>query len=522
MTGRLTTLGEIPGHHARRQPDHVAIRCEDRQVTYAALHKESNRTANALCAVGCQPGARIGYLGRESEHYYDIAFGCAKSGTILVPVNWRLTTSEVSHILRDSAAEVLFVERDFLTTVADIRGDLPGLATVVELDTATERGAGFTAWKSAAPDTEPRRPVDPGDPAAQLYTSGTTGLPKGVVLPHRSFFALGAAMAAGGLRWVDWLPDDRSLIGLPGLNIAGLSWSMQGFEAGVTNVVMRAFVPQEAVRLIRDIGVTTTFVAPAMLQMMLAEPTADATAFASLRKVVYGGSPIGVHLLTECLELIKADFVQAYAATETGNAVALLPPADHQVGNPLLAAAGLPCPGVALRIVDRAGNVLPPGEVGEVQVRTPAVMLGYWRQQEATRKALVDGWLSMGDAGYLDDNGYLFLRDRIKDTIIVAGQNVYPAEVENALAAHPAVAEVAVIGVPHTNWGEAVHACVVRRPDAVVTPRQLMLSLKGRIADYKVPTSYEFTDALPRNPSGKVLRRELRERYWQDRPDLVH
>jgi hypothetical protein len=226
--------------------------------------------------------------------------------------------------------------------------------------------------------------------------------------------------------------------------------SMQGFEAGVTNVVMRAFVPQEAVRLIRDIGVTTTFVAPAMLQMML---------------------------------------------------------------------AGLPCPGVALRIVDRAGNVLP---TGEVQVRTPAVILGYWRQQEATRKALVDGWLSMGDAGYLDDNGYLFLRDRIKDTIIVAGQNVYPAEVENALAAHPAVAEVAVIGVPHTSWGEAVHACVVRHPDAVVMPRQLMLSLKGRIADYKVPTSYEFTDALPRNPSGKVLRRELRERYWQDRPDLVH
>jgi len=179
-------------------------------------------------------------------------------------------------------------------------------------------------------------------------------------------------------------------------------------------------------RLIRDIGVTTTFVAPAMLQMMLAEPTADKAAFASLRKVVYGGSPIGVRLLTECLELIGADFVQAYAATETGNAVALLPPADHQVGNPLLAAAGLPCPGVALRIVDRAGNVLPTGEVGEVQVRTPAVMLGYWRQQEATRNALVDGWLSMGDAGYLDDNGYLFLRDRIKDTIIVAGQNVAP------------------------------------------------------------------------------------------------
>jgi acyl-CoA synthetase (AMP-forming)/AMP-acid ligase II len=515
------TLGAIPGYHAQRRPDHVAILCEGRETTYRTLHRESNRTANTLRANGLPPGARVGYLGRESEHYYDIAFGCAKSGTVLVPVNWRLTSPEVRHILRDSDVELLFVEREFEDTVTGMRGELPRLGAMVRLDAGTDRGAGFRAWKAATPEDDPEPCAGPGDPAAQLYTSGTTGLPKGVVLPHRSFFALAAAMTGHRLDWLDWRPDDRSLIGLPGLNIAGLSWSMQGFEAGVTNVVMRAFIAQDAVQLIRQAGVTMTFVAPAMLQMMLAEPSAGPDAFASLRKVAYGGSPIGEDLLTRCMRVMEADFIQAYAATETGNAVVLLPPADHEIGSPLLKSAGRACPGVDLRIVDQSGRPVPPGVVGEVCVRTDAVMLGYWQQPEATEAVLSDGWLSMGDAGYLDENGYLFLRDRIRDTVIVAGQNVYPAEVENAIDRHPAVAEAAVIGIPHERWGEAVHACVVLKPGEAATPRQLMLSLRGQIADYNVPTSYEFVDILPRNASGKVLRRRLRERF-NDRAQASH
>jgi acyl-CoA synthetase (AMP-forming)/AMP-acid ligase II len=318
-------------------------------------------------------------------------------------------------------------------------------------------------------------------------------------------------MAGNGLDWLDWRPDDRSLIGLPGLNIAGLSWSMQGFEAGVTTVVMRSFVAQEAVALIRRLGVTTTFVAPAMLQMMLAEPAASPEAFASLRKVAYGGSLIGTDLLTACMETMGTEFVQVYSATEAGNAVTLLPPADHQPGSPLLRSAGLAIPGVTVRIAGSQGQFLPAGEVGEVWVQSDAVMLGYWRQPEATRAALADGWLRMGDLGYLDENGYLFVADRVTDTIIVAGQNVYPAEVERALGQHPAVADVAVIGVPHQRWGEAVQACVVLRPGRTATPRQLMMSLRGQIADYKIPVGYEFMDQLPRNGNGKVLRRALRD-----------
>ena len=517
----LRTLADVPGHHAGLRPDHVAMVHLGTTVTYAQLHRESNRAAHALRAAGLAAGDRVAFLGMESAHYYEIAFACAKLGAVLVPVNWRLTADEVGHQLRDCGARLLFVEEEYHATAERAAKELPELRHVVAMDAEGRRGAGYLAWKHDHPDADlPHRP-DPADPFAVLYTSGTTGLPKGVVLPHHCFFALGRAMDDSGLDWVDWKPGDRSLIGLPGLHIAGLSWAMQGFIAGVTNVVMRMFVAQDAVALIRDAEITTTFVAPAMLQMMLTEPAASADAFASLRKVVYGGSPVGQDLLVRCIEMMNADLVQAYAATETGNAVTLLPPSDHVVGSPRLRATGRPCPGVEIRIV-ADGRPCPVGGIGEVWVRTSAVMLGYWNLPEATARTLRDGWLCMGDAGYLDEDGYLYLCDRIKDTIIVAGENVYPGEVEEALAAHPAVAEAAVVGAPHPRWGESVHACVVVRDGMRVTPRELLLSLKGRIADFKIPGSYEFVDTLPRNATGKVLRRELRDRLWEGRASRIH
>lgn len=515
------TLADVPGHHAALRPDHVAAVHLGTTVTYAQLHCESNRAAHALCAAGLAAGDRVAFLGMESAHYYEIAFACAKAGAVLVPVNWRLTAGEVGHQLRDSGARLLFVEEEYHATAVRIAEELPDLRHVVGMDAGGRRAAGYLTWKHDHPDTDlPHRP-EPADPFAVLYTSGTTGLPKGVVLPHRSFFALGRAMDDSGLDWVDWKPGDRSLISLPGLHIAGLSWAMQGFTAGVTNVVMRMFVAQDAVALIRDLEITTTFVAPAMLQMMLTEPAASPETFASLRKVVYGGSPVAQELLVRCMETMNADLVQAYAATETGNAVALLPPPDHVVGSPRLRAAGRPCPGVEIRIV-ADGKPCPAGGVGEVWVRSPAAMLAYWNLPEATAQTVQDGWLRMGDAGYLDEDGYLYLCDRIKDTIIVAGENVYPGEVEDALAAHPAVAEAAVVGAPHPRWGESVHAWVVVRDGMRVSPRELLLSLKGRIADFKIPGSYDFVDALPRNATGKVLRRELRDRLWQGRTTKIH
>jgi len=510
---RLQRVADTVAFHAEWQPDTVAVTCEGREVTYAGLHQESNRTARAILAAGLRRGARVGFLGKESEHYYEILFACAKSETVLVPVNWRLTAPEVDHILRDSGAELLFVEHEYLPALGD-RAGLPKLRAVVEADAPGSPETGLLAFKAGHGDEDLEPATTPDDPIVQLYTSGTTGLPKGVVLAQRSFFKIRDALASEGLDWIDWKPGDRSLIGIPGFHVGGIWWAMQGFNAGITNVSMRAFVSQDAVRLIRDEAVTTACVVPAMLQMMLAEPGVGPDDFKTLRKAVYGGSPISERLLQQCIDVLDADLAQIYGLTETGNTAVCLPPYAHVSGSPRLRAAGRPYPGVRVKVIDGDGAELPPGEVGEICLHTPAVMLEYWRLEIETTKTLVDGWLHTGDAGYVDEDGFIFISDRIKDCIIVAGENVYPAEIENALCKHPAVAEAAVIGVPHEQWGEAIHAFVALRPGQSASARELMMSLKGVIADFKIPTQYDFIDAVPRNPSGKILRRTLRDRFW--------
>ena len=519
MTGTETGPGAATLHarlalHALRRPDHVAVVCEDREVTYAELHRASNRTAHALLAAGVGRGSRVGYLGRESEHYYEIALACAKTGAVLVPVNWRLTPREVDHALRDSGAALVFVEGPLRGVLDRVRDQLPSLTEVVRLDGDDgEDGhdAGFLAWRAGAAETD----LDPGtttdDPVFQMYTSGTTGLPKGVVLAHRTYFTFAEAMGRADLDWIDWLPGDRALISFPGLHSGGMAWFMFGIVAGSTNVIMRMFIAEEAVRLMGLHKVTNTFAAPAMLRMMLDEPGAGPEAFGSLRKVVYGGAPMPAGLMKRCVAEFGCDIAQMYASAETGSVVTCLTPAEHAAGGPKSGSAGRVCPGNEMRITDEDDRELPTGQIGRITLRTPAVFLEYWHDPEATRQALLGGWLHMPDAGYLDEDGYLFVCDRINDMIIVAGQNIYPAEVEQALAAHPAVADVAVVGLADERWGEVAKAVVVLRPGLEATPRELMLSLRGRLADFKIPTRWEFVATLPRNPTGKVLRRELRD-----------
>jgi acyl-CoA synthetase (AMP-forming)/AMP-acid ligase II len=508
------TLDASSLRHAALRPDKPAILCQDREISYLRVHRESNRAARALLGAGARRGDRIAYLGHESELFYELALACAKAGTVFVPVNWRLTAPEVDHILRDSGAAVVFVEREYRAKAEELRGHLPSLRDIVQLDGPAGHDEGYQRWKAAAgPDAAADLdPVaGPDDPVVQIYTSGTTGFPKGVVLAHRSFYTLPEATGDDGADWIDWREDDVSLISLPGFGIAGMGWFMHGFAAGATNVVMRMYVPEEAVRLIRDESVTITFVAPAMLRMMLDEPGVAPATFTSLRKVAYGAAPITSELLQESLKVFGCDFAQIYASTETGSVAVCLPPSRHIPGSPLLASAGLACPGNEVKIVDADGNALPAGEIGQVCIKAPSHMVEYWNHPEATAKTLVDGWLRMGDAGYLDENGYLFLGDRINDTIIAAGQNIYPAEVEKAIGAHPAVSDVAVVGVPDPLWGDAVQAFVVLKSGERATARELGRFLHDRIADYKVPSRWEFIDAIPRNPGGKILRRVLRE-----------
>lgn len=515
----ISTLADVVAVHSAERPDDLAIACAGREVSFGELHRATNRAAHALHAAGVRPGDRVAYVGRDSEQGYGLVFACAKLGAVAVPVNWRLTAREITHILTDSGAVLLLAEDEFRPVAEDVRAAAPGLRQVL---TTSEYGT----WLAGHSDGDLEHAARPDDPVLQLYTSGTTGLPKGVVLAHRSFFAIRDQLAAAGLDWVDWHAGDVNLVALPVFHVGGIWLAVAAWTAGVPNVLLPAFDAARAVELIGKYGVTTTGMVPAMLRTVLAHWSADPSAgpdtFRGFRKVVYGGSPISTELLEQCMRAMDCDFVQFYGLTETGNTAVCLPPADHVPGSERLRAAGRPYPGVELKIAGDDGVPQPTGTVGEVWIRTPARMVEYWRNPEATARTLARDWVRTGDAGRLDEDGYLYLHDRIKDVVIVAGENVYPAEIEQALAEHPGVVEAAVVGRPDERWGEAVHAFVVAAPGADLTPRQLNLFLRSRIAGFKTPTGYDFIDRLPRNPTGKVLRRVLREPLWAGRERQVN
>ena len=514
---QLKVIAEIVTFHAQHQPNKIALICESDSVTYSDLNYSSNRTARGIKAFGLQPGSRIAYLGEESIAYYDVLFACAKSDTVLVPINWRLTSGEVKHILEDSGTQLIFVDRKFQSAVTQLYDVLSELTHVVVVDDNIEKETDvaieFEKWQQMFSE-DPHFPHGVGEDAiVQLYTSGTTGLPKGVVLPHQSFFKIRESLAKNQLDWIDWKPDDISLIGIPGFHVGGLWWALQGFAAGITNVAMKVFIPHYAVNLCEQLRITVACVVPAMIQMMLSDRDLTESSFKSLRKIVYGGSPISETLLEQGLKTMKCDFAQIYGLTETGNTAVCLPPHAHKIGSKKMKAAGLAYPGVSLKVIDSDGVSLPVGQIGEVCIHTPACMIEYWKNSQATEATIIDGWIHTGDVGYIDTDNYLYIFDRIKDVIIVAGENVFPTEVEDVLVRHSAVSDVAVVGVPDKRWGESVKAFIVKN-EQQVSARNLLLFLKEKVADYKIPSQFEFTDEIPRNPSGKILRRNLRDQHW--------
>ncbi|GED98562.1 AMP-binding protein [Gordonia crocea] len=499
----LPTLIDRLVHNASSRPDQVALIDARSSVTYRELWRRAQGAARVLSSAGVGAGDRVLHIGRDETTVYELLYGVALLGAVLVPVNWRLSEPEVDYIIDHSQAKLL--------VSAEARPGVSGAAITMTCDDFSARvaGAGSADWTAF--------PATADTPVVQMYTSGTTGFPKGVVLAHRSFFAVRDLLDRSGLDWIDWRDGDRSLIALGSFHIGGMWWAAQGLNAGITNIILPAFTPDAALSAIRRQRVSTTCMAPAMILMLLAEPGVVPADFASLRKVVYGGAPIGAELLERALATMGCDFGQIYGLTETGNTAVCLPPAAHRRPGAPLAAAGYPYPGIELQVRDSRGNVVSGGESGEVFVRTPARMVEYFRNPEATAQTLVDGWVRTGDAGYLDDDGLLYLHDRVKDLIIVAGENVYPAEVEKVINTHPAVSDSAVVGVPDQGVGESVHAVVVATEGADLTARDLMRFLATRLAGFKLPATVEFTSEIPRNPAGKTLRRVVRERYWVGR-----
>ncbi|MEV6774023.1 AMP-binding protein [Nocardia sp. NPDC051030] len=493
--------------HAAERGDRPALICGTETIAYRELAANSAAVARALAASGIGPGDRVVHVAESSSAVYEMLYGCARLGAILVPVNPRLADAEIGYIVAHCRAGLVVAEDP---DRIDITG--PVLAS-----------RHFAEWREGAEGTEiPSFPADSDTRVVQMYTSGTTGRPKGVVLAHRTFFAVRGLLDAAGLDWIDWRPGDISLIALPAFHIGGMWWAAQGLNSGVPNVLLPRFTAAAAITAVREHGVTVSCFVPAMIQLMLAEPGFGAVDFATLRKIAYGGSPIGPELLGRAMTTMDCEFAQIYGLTETGNTAICLPPDQHTPGQVRWNAAGRPYPGVDLSIRRPDNSQAETGESGEVYLRSPAQMLEYHDDPDATAATLVDGWIRTGDAGYLDADGYLVIRDRVKDLIIVAGENVYPAEVEKAINAHPAVLDSAVIGAPDDRWGEAVHAFIVAEPGAEPPLRDLVRFLNERLARYKVPLKYEFVTTIPRNPSGKILKRALRDRFWAGRDRQVN
>jgi acyl-CoA synthetase (AMP-forming)/AMP-acid ligase II len=441
--------------------------------------------------------------------YFEYFLGAAKLGAVTIPINWRLAPPELAYIVDNGRPKMMLVEEPFAAVAAAAAPQLSRLVTGGDTDT-------FAAWRDRQADVDLQPVADWNQPLLQMYTSGTTGRAKGAVLTHRNLFSLRAQQRALPA-WYAWSADDVSLIAMPAAHVSGTGWAVWTLQHGATGIVTREFDPQAVLDQILQHRINKVMMVPTAMQIAVRHPRARGADFSFLEYIYYGGAPLPQALLAECVEVFGCGFVQMYGMTETAGTIVALAPEDHDPARgACMRSVGRALGGVELKIVDDGGATLPAGSTGEIMTRSKANMLGYFETPEATAEALdAEGWLRTGDAGYLDAAGYLYLQDRVKDMIISGGENIYPAEVENAIFGHPAVAEVAVVGVPDDKWGESVKAVIVPAAGAERNDADVLAWVAARIARYKVPKSIDWVSALPRNHTGKVLRRVLRDAYRQ-------
>lgn len=511
----IRTLADIPRYHRSERPDETAIiyTHDGREWTYRELDDEACRCANALLATGIGPQDRVAYLDKNAPEYFTSLFGITKLNAVSVAVNWRLAPAEMEYILNHSESKVLLIGEEFLGHLAQMNLDLEH---VVVLGDPGETGyPSYDQWLAGQPVTDPEYPGEPGDTCAQLYTSGTTGLPKGVETTNENLLS----MMGDGLAPLAMNAASVNLVCMPLFHISGSAWGVIGLYQGARSILLRDVDLQEILRVIPGHRVTHSVFVPAVLQFLLAQPNVHDVDYSSFETVVYGASPITEKVLVDAMKTFKANFFQVYGLTETTGGITMLYPEDHDPGGDkagLLRSCGKAVANHEIRVVDAGGNDLPEGEVGEIWIRGPQIMKGYWRDPAATTESIdADGWFRSGDAGYLIE-GYLYIHDRVKDMIISGGENIYPAEVENVLMKLAGVADAAVIGVPDDRWGETVKAIVTRADDAL-TEEDVFSFCRKHLAHYKCPTSVDWMDTIPRNPSGKILKTELRKPYWEGR-----
>jgi acyl-CoA synthetase (AMP-forming)/AMP-acid ligase II len=487
-----------------------------RTIDYGEALGRANQFARAMTRAGLGRGDRLVYLGANSIEHALLYYAASKAGVVPVPLNPRLTADEIGFVLGDSGATAIVADEAFAPTCDAAARHRPQVTTRVAVGSAAPDGwIPFDEWLRGEPIDDPSGRGDPSDVLYQMYTSGTTGRPKGVLLTHRSVLTNCAQVSAGLGYGVD--SGDRWLIVAPLFHAAAVITAFNCVAGGGCLVIHRGFDAAAVVRALSEDRISLTTLVPSMIHACLVTvPDVAERRYDTLRAIAYGGSTIAEPTLRRAIEVFGCDFYQGFGQTESSAGLTYLTELDHRRaldGRPdLLASCGRALPGTEVRIVDEDGTPLPCGAVGEIVARGPQLMDGYWNQPEETARALRGGWLWTGDAGSLDEEGYLTIRDRIRDMVVTGGENVYPREVEAALVEHPDVLEVAVIGVPDERWGEAVHAVVVTSHDCVVEEATLDAHCRERLAGFKVPRSYSFVDELPRNASGKVRKTELRRR----------
>jgi acyl-CoA synthetase (AMP-forming)/AMP-acid ligase II len=504
-------LGDIIRLNGRKYPARIAVVAPERTMTFGDLNDRRLKVANAMLSIAA-PGDRIAVLAENLPEYVEMYYGVPSAGMALTFLNYRLHPKEWMWILDNADASVLVVQAKFLGQIQPLVAAMPALQHVVVIgDPGTSGCSTYDDLVGAAPTTEPDLTVDEDSTAWLLYTSGTTGFPKGAMLTHRNL----VVAALNSVIEYQPQPDERALIAFPLCHVSGYSVLVNHFRGGRI-VLTPMFEPELWMRLVDEQGITGTSMAPTMLNMILQHPRVNEFNLDSLRGIGYGAAAMPVEILRAAIRRFGPIVYSGFGMTELGGNVLTFPKQDHQRAvngeDHLLASCGTPMVLADVKVVDESMVECPPGMVGEIVIRGEQVLKGYFRNDEGTTKAFVDGWFHTGDMARRDEEGFFYIVDRMKDMIITGGENVYSREVEEVIYLHPSVSEAAVVGIPDPMWGEKVTAVVVLRPGMSATEAEIIAMARDNLAGFKKPKSVVFFDELPKTVSGKIIKRELRDR----------
>ena len=502
--------------YARDTQDAPCISIGENTLSYGEMNKLANQLANGFLQLGMKEGERVAILGENSVEHGVTIMAASKAGVVSVPLNYRLAPAELAYIINDSNTKILIVLESMQGMLDAL---LPQLSNDIVLITSSAPSSlEWSSWLAELPSNSPEIELDENAPVLQLYTSGTTGNPKGVVTSQRNL----ATLCETGVLGLPNRPDAGSatILVAPMFHIGGAGSLIIALYLGQHTLLHPVFDPVKIVEDLDNFPVANVFMVPAMIMAALQVPGIEQRSFKNLKTITYGASPISESVLRKALDVFKCDFMQSYGMTETTGSVICLSAEDHRralAGEPeLLRSCGRPLMGNEAKVVNSDGEEIPRGEVGEIWIKSPCNMLHYYNLPEATAKDLTDGWVHTGDAGTMDEEGFIYLKDRMKDMVVSGGENIYPVEVENTLAKIEAIVDVAVIGVPNEKFGEALLAFAVLKPGTSLTAEEMVEFCRDKIAGYKIPRQLEIIDELPRNPSGKLLKKVLREPYWKD------